>query len=186
MMSRHRRRRRARFNYRRRYRRNPGAATGGLALTRPKTWIPYLVTAAVSALTTGLSPRLLGPAVTPMYAYAVQGGVAVAGGIGLPMLGLRPAHGLIWFLVSAGVIVSDVLYRYLMPQLGLAAYPYEAHAALSSMGQEPYYPPRLALGAYPARYSPLSSMGDVGAYEPVPPMEAPWERGYGTFHQTHH
>ncbi len=106
--------------------------------------------------------------------------MAVVGGIGLPLIGLRAAHGLIWFLVSAGVILSDVLYRYLMPQLGLAAYPYEAQAALAAMGQEPYYPPRLA--AYPSRYSPLSEVGDpgLGSYEPVPPMAAPWEVSYGS------
>jgi hypothetical protein len=149
------------------------------------TWIPYLATAGISALTTGLAPRVLGPAVTPLYAYGIQGAVAVVGGIGLPMLGLRAAHGLVWFLVSAGVIVSDVVFRYLMPQLGLAAYPYEAHAALSSMGQEPYYPPRLA--AYPSRWQPLASGVDsVGAYEPVPPMEAPWERNFGSHHVSVH
>lgn len=151
---------------------------GSFALTRPGSWIPYLVTGTVSALATGFSPRLMGPAVTPMYAYGIQSGVAIAGAIALPMLGLRGLHGLIWFLVGMGVVMSDVVYRYLMPQLGLAAYPYEAHAALSSMGQEPYYPPQLS--AYPARYSPLSSIGDtVGAYEPVPPMNAPWESVYG-------
>ncbi len=145
---------------------------------RPMTWVPYLVTGTMSALATGFSPRLMGPDVTPMTAYAIQGGVAVLGGIGLPMLGLGAAHGLIWFLVAGGVIVSDLVYRYLMPQLGLAAYPYEAHAALSSMGQTPYYPPRLA--AYPARYSPLSEIGShMGAYEPIPPMQAPWETPYG-------
>jgi hypothetical protein len=148
---------------------------------RPATWIPYLVTAGVSALATGLAPRILGPAVTPMYAYGIQGVVAIAGGIGLPMLGMSRAHGLVWFLAAGAVIVSDVLYRYVMPQLGLAAYPYEAHAALSSIGQEPFYPPRLA--AYPSQYTRLS---EVGAYEPVPPMEAPWERSYGTFHQATH
>ena len=137
-------------------------------------WIPYLATAGVSALATGMAPRLLGPAVTPMYAYGVQAGVAVLGGIGLPMLGLGRAHGLVWFLAAGAIIMSDVIYRYVMPQLGLAAYPYEAHAALSSMGQEPFYPP--SLSAYTREYRPLS---EVGAYEPAPPLSAPWEVAYG-------
>lgn len=168
---------RYRSNRRRHYRRNPD----GLALTKPMTWVPYLVTGGLSAVVTGFAPRLLGPAVTPMMAYGVQGAVAIAGGLGLPMVGLRPAHGLVWFLVGGAVILADVVSRYLMPALGLAAYPYESHAALSSVGQEPYYPPRLyGADAYSYEYEgEATPRGAMGAYEPVPGFTAPFDSPYG-------
>jgi len=173
---RHRRARaRHRRNRARRYRRNPATAVGGIRLMQPGTWFPYVMTAAASGLATGFAPRLLGPNVTPMWAYGAQAAVAVAGAVALPMF-LKPAHGVVWFVVGIGIIVADAVARYLLPMTGLAAYPYQAHAALAGMGQQPYYPPTLSdMGYYPT----TSELSGVGAYEPVPGALAPMELQYG-------
>jgi len=142
------------------------------------TWVPYLLTGSAAALLTGFAPRALGPGVLPWQAYLVQSGVAVGGGFLLANMPgmLRPAHGLVFFVVSGGVILADIVKRYLLPATGLAAYPYESHAALSEMGQEPYYPPSLsaeaeeAISAYPY---------ELGAYEATPGVLAPFEKDYG-------
>lgn len=145
-----------------------------MRLTRPATWLPFVATAAVAGLTVGFAPRLWGPAVTPLWAYGTQAAVAVAGGIVLPMF-LSRAHGLVWFVVGFGIIAADMVARYLFPMVGLAAYPYQSHAALAGIGQTPYYPPTLSeLGYYPT----LSDAG-VGAYEPVPGAFAPFDLQYG-------
>jgi len=139
---------------------------------QPATWFPFVMTAAASGLATGFAPRLWGPTVTPAWAYGTQAGVAVAGLVALPMF-LRPAHGVVWFVVSFGIIVADMVARYLLPMTGLAAYPYQAHAALAGMGQQPYYPPTLSdMGFYP-------TTSELGAYEPVPGALAPMELQYG-------
>jgi len=142
---------------------------------RPASWLPYVFTAGVSALATGFAPRFWGPAVTPAWAYGTQAAVAIAGGMVLPMV-LGKAHGLVWFLVGFGIIAADMIARYVLPMTGLAAYPYQSHAALTGIGQQPYYPPTLSaypeLGAYPhlSAYenTPLAPFdgvpGRVGAY----------------------
>lgn len=167
-----------RHRRRRHYRRNPAAA--GLQIGRWQTWAPYVMTGAVSAIATAAAPSFMGPAVTPMWAYGVQGAVAVGGAIVLPMLGFRGAHGMTWFVVSGAVIVADMIKRYVMPMVGLAAYPYDAHAQLSAMGQEPYYPPRLYAGYGNGNLEAYPFQEGMGAYEAVPgaPM-APFEVGYG-------
>jgi hypothetical protein len=170
------RNRRPRYkHHRNRYRRNRAvAASGGFALMRPMTWAPQLMTLGIAGAVSAVAPRvILGPAVTPNQAYLVQAGVAVGGAIVLPMF-LRRSFGFFWFLGSLIPIVTDAVVRYLFPVVGLAAYPYEAHAALSGVGQQPYYPPTLSdadgMGYYPGRLS---------AYEPVPGALAPFDMDYG-------
>ncbi len=168
------RRRRARFRMHRRrhYRRNPSRSVG-FAITRPATYLPYVGTAAVAALATGFAPRLWGPNVTATWAYGTQAAVAVVGGTVVGMFVGR-AHGLVWLVVGLGIIVADMTARYLLPMTGLAAYPYQSHAALAGIGQQPYYPPTLSeLGYYPTLH------GDMGAYEPVPGAFAPFDLSYG-------
>lgn len=157
------RRRRYRRNApRRRYRRNqPGVA---LRLQDPMTWAPYLVTSGLAATVTVAAPRFLGLAVTPMQAYMVQGAVAVGGGLLIPMMGVRPIHGLIWFATSGAIILADSIGRFFMRWMGLAAYPYE------TVGQLPYYPPQLYGGAEAYPYE------TVEQYEAVP--SAPYEPTY--------
>lgn len=129
------------------------------------TWAPFLVTSGVAATLTVAAPRFLGMAVTPMQAYLTQGAVAVAGGLLVPMLGVRPIHGLIWFATSGAIILADSIGRFFMRWMGLAAYPYEA-----GMAQLPYYPPQLYAGAEAYPYEEMSQ------YEAVP--SAPWEPTY--------
>ena len=151
---------------RRHYRRNPEALA--INMWRPMTWFPFALTAGLSATATAAAPRLIfGAAVAPTQAYLTQAGIAVGGGLLLPMLGLKKAHGVVWFLTGVAIIVADTVGRYAMKALGLSAYP-----------QFPYYPARLSgTEAYP--YQALGQDG-LEAYEPVPGAPvAPFDVPYG-------
>lgn len=151
----------------RRHRRNP--VRGRVAIMKPGTWIPYVLTAGASATLTAAAPRLFfGSTVTPTMAYLTQAGVGVAGGVILPMV-VDPIHGLVWLVVSGGIILADTIGRYALSALGLSAYPGYGAAPVA-----PYYPPRLSgVEEYPFRNAALGggeAMGNFGAEIP----DAPW------------
>lgn len=162
---------RRRTTHRRRYRRNPAGAAA-MSLLHPKTWAPYVGTGALAAMTTSMAPRLFfGSTASPAQAYITQAGVAVAGSFLLPMVGLRRAHPMTWFITSGSVIVADVVGRYVARFLGLSAYPgYDASRRM-------YYPPATSsqMGVYPYQL-----YGGMDAYEQAPGVPAaPYEYAYG-------
>jgi len=161
---------RRRSPHRRRYRRNP-AVSKEISLLSPKTWMPYIGTGALAAMTTSMAPRLFfGSTASPAQAYITQAGVAVAGSFLLPMVGLRRAHPMTWFITSGSVIVADVVGRYVAQFLGLSAYPgYDVKRRM-------YYPPATSpqMGVYPYQ------LYGMDAYEHAPGVPAaPYEYAYG-------
>ncbi len=163
---------RVRYHRRRHYRRHNPPRTGALALTRPMTWLPALLTGAVAATTSASVPRLiLGPEATENQTYAAQAGVAIAGAFILPMFGLRGPHPIAWIVGAAAPIVAKFVTDKLAAALGLSWYPYQA------LSQAPYYPPRLyGAGMYP--YEGGQVMWDYQPQERTGAPEAPFEHMY--------
>ncbi len=173
-----RRRRYARHNphraYRRRrhYRRHNPPRSRAIALTQPMTWVPPLLTGAAAATVSASAPRLiLGADATPAQHYMVQAGVALAGAVVLPMLGLRGYHPVAWIVGAAAPIVATFVTDKLAAMLGLSWYPYQA------LGQAPYYPPRL-YGADMYPYEGGQVMWDYQPQERTGAPEAPFEHMY--------
>ncbi len=162
-----------RRHYRRRFRHNP-PRTSAVQLTRPMTWLPLLLTGGAAATVSSIAPRLvLGAEVTSNQTYALQAGVALAGALVLPMLGLRGAHPIAWMVGAAAPIVARFVTDRVAEWLGLGWYPYQA------LQQSPYYPPRLyGAGMYP--YEGGQVMWDYQPQERVGAPEAPFEHMYNT------
>lgn len=161
---------RSRNPRRHRRRHNAPARAGALRLTRPMTYLPAVFTGGVAAGVSALAPRVLGAHVTTMQAYAIQGGVALAGAMALPFIGFRGVHPYAWLVGAGAPIIYDLVVKRLMSAFGLSVYPY------SALSQEPYYPPRLY--AYPYQPGGYSQVFDYGAQERVGAPEAPFEHMY--------
>lgn len=160
-------------HYRRRYRHNP-TRLGSLALTRPMTWLPTLITGGAAATLSAAAPRLvLGAEATVNQASLLQLGVAFGGAIVLPMLGLRGAHPVAWLVGAAAPIVARFVTDRVAEWFGLGWYPYQA------LAQHPAYPPRLyGAGMYP--YEGGQQMWEYQDQERTGAPEAPFEHMYNT------
>lgn len=130
-----------RRHHRRHYRRNPSRAASRVVLSRPMSWLPYVFTGGAAATVSAFAPRLVfGPDVDANKAYLTQAGVAVAGAIALPLVGLRGWHPMAWIVGAGAPIVAHFVGDRVAGWLGLSGtgwYPYQA------LHQAPYYPPRL-------------------------------------------
>lgn len=163
-----------RYHRRRHHRRrhNPSRAASRVTLTRPMSWLPYVFTGGAAATVSAFAPKLVfreGP--TAQQAYFVQAGVAAAGAIVLPFLGLRGWHPLAWMVGAGAPIVADLVGRQVAGWLGLGWYPYQA------LHQSPYYPPRLYAGHGVGMY-PFEGGSEVFTYPEqsfVGAPEAPFE-----------
>lgn len=163
-----------RHNVRHRRRHNPPRASA-IALTRPMTWVPPLITGGVAATVSSLAPRMvLAADATPNQTYLLQLGVALGGAIALPMFGLRGVHSVAWLVGAAAPIAAHFVSDKLAAMLGLSWYPYQA------LHQSPFYPPRLYgtgdAGMYP--YEGGQVMWDYAEQERSGAPEAPFEHMY--------
>jgi hypothetical protein len=158
---------------RRHYRRNVARA-GGIQLTRPMSWLPVLLTGGAAATVSSIAPTMiLGAGATANQVYLVQAGIAAAGLVLLPMLGLRGAHPIAWLVGASAPIVAHFITDKVVGWLGLGWYPYQA------LQQSPFYPPRL-YGADMYPYEGGQTMWEYGPQERVGAPEAPFEHMYNT------
>lgn len=131
-----------------------------IALTRPMSYVPYLVTGGLSASVTALAPAMLwGTKVNGAWAYGTQAGVAVAGALLAPMVVRDPMHGLVWFIVAGSVILADSIGKSLVGGVfgaaglsgrGLRQYPLTADYYPTMMA--PFEGRRRSLAAYSPAY----------------------------------
>lgn len=141
--------------HRRSYRRNPAISMGG-AFANVRSNIPYFVTGALSAIAISVVPGQLPANLTnaPWKKYAVQGAVAVGGGMVVGKF-INSKHGTVWMIVGGAMIVADLLRTYLLQGvMGISGYElgetYEPEYQISE------YPtptmdafPDVSMGAFP-------------------------------------
>lgn len=161
-----------RRTYRRHYRRHNPPRGGAIALMRPMTWLPPLITGAAAATLSASAPRLvLATDASLNQVYLLQAGIAAAGAFVLPMLGLRGYHPVAWIVGAAAPIVAHFVTDKLAAMLGLSWYPYQA------LGQAPHYPPRL-YGADMYPYEGGNVMWDYAPQDRTGAPESPFEHMY--------
>lgn len=167
-----------------RYRRNRALAGGAVNFMRPMTWLPQVFAASLGAISTEVVPRFLpaGLITSPNMHMLAQGVIAAGGAMVLPMLGFR-RYSLWWFVGGLLPIFTSLIRTYLLPMIGMGAYPYsygEMGDYAGDLSQLPAYPPRLyGADAYPFQVGE-DMTDDVVPSPGIPfgPGTAPYETVY--------